>query len=245
MSVTSSTETPKKVPPDFMLSVDANLGLMNLPRKTAEGPQDGWYPTSNVTAKLVWMPKLTMSKYVGLMAQAGVWMRTAEFSPDYTKTILRPFAGPVFYAKYTFEDIDGVGDIEVKFVEAPTFFFGVDLNSDENKGWLAGEFGNFASATVTFKDLMDLSVDFHSWYVRSMTLTIKKDVPAVEDGFILGSKAKFSPFKGTDIPVLSDISPYAQYRRWAWDVDPEGMDLPRSWWSEWIGGIEYAKTFSI
>lgn len=239
---------PEKVPSpapasppwnEFSLQLDENAGVFNLPRKTPQGEESGWFGTNNVTLSLAVQPKVLLSKYVGLFFKGGIWMRTADFDSEYSKSVMRPHIGPVAYVRPV-----ETADHRLQIVDSPNYFYGTDLNGPASKSWTSHEFGNFASAAYTYKPAWNLTLDIHNWYVKGDAVTAG-GTPASEDGVIIGSTVSCQPFATTGIPVIKGLEFYLRFREWGWKVVPEGKQADRKWWNEVTGGVKASWDFSV
>lgn len=223
---------------NLAVSLDFNAGVFDLERKTANGPENGWFGTTNATGKLIWKPELLANKNYGLFFQTGLWARTADLSPEYSKTILRAFAGPVAYGRV------GAGPFNFRLLDAPTYFYGNDLNKPEAKTWESHEFGNYVSLAATYAP-WNLSLDAHNWYVRGLDVALAGGLSAKEDGVIFGSTLGWAPFATSDTAWLKGLNVYGRFREWGWLVEPQGVDADRKWWNEITSGLEYVHAFSL
>lgn len=247
MAVTETKATPAAVQPqpDFKLLVDENIGIHDAERKTATGPESGWYGTNNVFLRLFYQPSYLMSGRFRTMFNASAWLRTADLDPDYSKSVLRIFGGPLFTLKL----VDNP-DYRLQLTESPNVFKGTDVNEPEAKDWKSLEFGNYAAVSLTAKQ-HGLTLDAHSWWVRGLDVELAKGKKADEDGFIFGGTLLYNPFRQnsflgtTGIQLLDNLGVYARYRKWGWQVVPEGIPAERKWWNEITFGFQTDQPFSI
>jgi hypothetical protein len=170
----------------------------------------------------------------------SLWLRTTDSNSQYSKTVLRPFIGPLFYGRL----IDNE-KWRLQFNESPNIFWSHDLNSPTAKSWSGFEFGNYANMEGTYKPAA-LSLDIHNWYVHG--LNIKAAGASVsEGGVIIGSTLAWNPFSiwKTKMVFLNNLSIYARFREWGWQVQPTGIAAARKWWEEITFGFKLDLPFSI
>lgn len=212
----------------FKFQIDENTGFYE-DSKTSDN-----IFTNNTFLRFFWQPKPLLNKNIGFIPlNISAWFRTTDSDPDKSKTIARIFGGPTAYVRLVDNDA-----VRLQITESPNIFWGKDLNEPPAKDWQSWEFGNYASAELTYKPA-GLSLDFHNWYVRGLDVTVAGDKSAKEDGFILGTTLTWSPFAVWPTnTILDSLSFYVRFREWAWQVEPEGKDVERQWWPEFTSGLK-------
>lgn len=226
-------QSVKTAPPVLKLRVDDNAGIYDRPRKTPEGAEDGWFFTNNFYTRLFYQPSSLLGKRAGLFANLSMWIRTTDSDPTYSKSVMRFFAGPIFYVR----PVDN-NHVMIQTIYSPNFFAGFDLNQPETKDFSCVEFGNYGALEFKVKKA-GLTFNGHTWWVEGLDINLPNDTEGQERGFILGATILWSPNFKTGFFPLDNASFYAQYQRWIWSLVPEGIgDPPFEKWNQFTFGLQ-------
>ena len=188
--------------------------------------------TTNVCATLYYSPAALAGDKLGLFFGGSAWVRSTDLGGACPQSVLRLFTGPVAYWKIFDDSL-----LSLDFFVSPNFFWGTDLNGNDNKTWHSWEFANYSALAVTLKSV-NLTLDVHNWYLVSLDVRLKDDVHAKEEGFLIGPMLSLQPFASSETFFVRDLVLYTKYEYWQFVVEPEGTSLDPDSWSEITVGFK-------